>query len=238
MLRVSIIALCYILSAHGDEVALSAQGASKMVRRHSQQSLDFSSSGEMQVQSTHLFKVQRESTHALAKPTCAEIQQGFHKAEQKSRETFCAILKKDRLVSHAPCCQENSDADCCADAKACQMSEVFDALDMSKCNEGAGAGASLVRMKAMQKTALTCADIDAQFKKEGHTHTITTFCADVVTFSLQSVATCCDNDPPDCCGPGADAKCSESEINTALAHPECNDDTGSSGFEALKGQKK
>lgn len=213
MLRVSILALCCILPAHGAEIALSGQGEASLVRKERKQS-DVHTQSSKVVEEIARFSVQREGEHAHNYATCAQIKQGFHKTEKRTRQSFCELLKNDEMDRYAPCCQENPDADCCADANDCQISEVYDALDMGKCNEGAGA--SLV----MQARVLDCTSIDAQFQKEGSHHTIATFCADVVTFSLQSVATCCANDPPDCCE--RTDHCEESEIYEALGKPECS----------------
>jgi len=209
MLRVSIIALCCFVSAHGSQVAVNGNGAATLVRRGTKESGDHAQTTKV-VQEFSQFKVDSKP-HARKKFTCAQLKQGFDNAETKTRETFCELLKNEGMVGHAPCCQKNPDDDCCADSNACQIAEVYNALNMGKCNHGASL--------AMETPAeLTCASIDAQFKQDGHSHSTTTFCADVATFSLQDQATCC-SDPSTCC---ADASsCTEAEVDTALGKPEC-----------------
>jgi len=213
MLRVATIALCCVLSANGAEIALSDKGAAKLVRKEteSKQSDDQTQLAKAaEGVSISTFNIQ-----ARKKPTCAEIKQGFQEAEDVTRDKFCERLKTEGLEEHAPCCKDSPDDDCCADANACQISEVYDAIDMGQCNEGDGA--SLVMQTP---TVLNCTTIDQQFKKEGDAHhTITTFCAQVTAFALEAIATCCQNDPKNCC---ADPdQCKESEINDALMKPEC-----------------
>lgn len=226
MLRVSTIALCCVLSANGAEIALSHKGAAQLVRKESKKSDDQTQSaktveGVSISRGSLTFNVQ-----ARKKPTCAEIKQGFHEAEDHSRNKFCDRLKEEGMEKHAPCCKDSTGDDCCADANDCQISEVYEAIGMGECNKGAGASLVMQTRGTLKEPPagtpwwLNCTSIDKQFKLEGDAnHTITTFCAQVTEFALEALATCCQNTPRDCCAVANN--CKESEVNAALGQPEC-----------------
>lgn len=149
--------------------------------------------------------------------SCEAISKQYS-GDSHSVTTVCEDINKDG--ASASCCvaaatDGTTQPNCCADATACTLNEVYEAVGMtSKCTGGSGTFSG----------ALSCDAISSQYN--GDAHDLQQVCNDMHKDGANPA--CCAPDVMNCCADAA--ACTLSEIYGAVGRSDCS--TGSSSSSA------